>query len=127
MHLWGGIRTGVLVCSESWHQDRLAEELKAAGAELLIVPAAVGFLPERTAEEQYAEMLVANARLMGVAGIAVGGTSPGRGRHANAGSPTELCGGCMVVDSVGDIRYWRLSNRPEMHRFELHLPEGRAE
>lgn len=112
MHLWGGIRTGVLVCSESWHQDRLAEELKAASAELLIVPAAVGPKPGEPDRSLYEQMLVANARSLGVPAVSVGAVGG------------DLVAGCMVVDRSGVVRYWQPSAQPEIHRFDLELPEG---
>lgn len=111
IHLWGGIGTGVLVCSESWHPDKLAADLAKECVELLIVPAAVGPKPGEPDRSLYEQMLVANARSLGVPAVSVGAV----GGH--------LVGGCMVVDRSGVVRYWQPSAQPEMHRFDLELPE----
>ena len=111
-HLWAGVRTGVLICSESWDPDGRAADLAREGVEFLVVPAAVGPKPGEPHRSLYEQMLVANARSLGVPGVSVGAVGG------------DLVGGCMVVDGSGAVRYWRPSSQPEMHRFNLDLPKG---
>jgi predicted amidohydrolase len=113
-YLWAGVRTGVLICSESWHPDRLAADLATERVELLIVPAAVGPLRGESGRSLYERMLVANARLLGAPAISVGAVGP------------DLLGSCMVVDRRGVVRHWQTDDHSKMHRFDLELPEGKV-
>jgi predicted amidohydrolase len=119
-----------MVCAEA-RCPEVARELGDRGAELLIVPMASGDVilpqPEEGAKadgEEFRDVLLPAVREMGVPAIGLGASGTFSFHHDDQEHVHRYRGGCMVVSEHGHVQYWRPSDGPELHRFNLRLPEG---
>jgi len=116
-HRFGGLKVGVMICSESRVAD-VARVLAADGAELLIMPHAYGAPTEQHPDAIWKPLHVAIEQVV---------SARARETHlpaivvAATGSTFE--GGCALLDSSGMILYEVIDAAEKAHWFEIVIGE----
>ena len=120
-HVLAGVNVGIMICSECRFPD-VAEELRADGAALLIVPQASGrgIVPEThgpTISQIWENELVPRAREVKRPAIAVAATGTYELELEGGLRRDVFDGGCALVDQRGEFVYRELSDVEEIHTF----------